>query len=381
MTTAAPRPRAGNPARPGVLATQPAHPALAALPALAAGVALATVMGLATSAEAASDNAPIDARPSNARPPDTRSPNARPADPSARGKEALERARTTDVPLLLHVEPPRDSGRHIGDVVTYRALIAWPAGWQIDRDGIPTPLADTAPIELRGHAVRPAPDQCPNCRWLDLQWQLFKTVRMTEDLALPAPEIRFRRETGIATLALPPTVIAVSPLVPWEQRKGWADSIRPGKGPVSVDASRPGWQAAAAALLTLLAVVGWGWASGRWFVARDARPFARAWRAIARRGADHGEDADQDDLRQWHRAFDAAAGRTVLADRLDDFFAMHPRYAPLAPEIQAVFAASRRHFFTGTDTAEAALPRATLTTVLRRLADLEFQPLTGHAAV
>ena len=347
-------------------------------------------MALATSAEAASDDARIDARPSNApspapspdaRPSKARPPDARPADPSARGREALERARTTDVPLLLHVEPPRDSGRHIGEVVTYRALIAWPAGWEIDRDGIPTPLADTAPIELRGHAIRPAPDQCPNCRWLDLQWQLFKTVRMTEDLALPAPEIRFRRQTGIATLALPPTVIAVSPLVPWEQRKGWADSIRPGKGPITVDAARPGWQAGAAALLTLLAVVGWGWASGRWFVARDARPFAKAWRAIARRGADHGEGADQDDLRQWHRAFDAAAGRTVLADRLDDFFALNPRYAPLAPEIRAIFAASRRHFFTGTDTAEAALPRSTLTTVLRRLADLEFQPLTGHAAV
>ena len=356
------------PARPG------ARTALAA--GVASGLALAATMGLATSAGAASDDARTDTRSS-----DGRSSDARPVDSSARARDALEQARTTDVPLLLHVEPPRDSARHIGDVVTYRALIAWPSGWEIDRDGIPTPLADTAPIELRGHAVRPAPDQCPNCRWLDLQWQLFKTVRMTEDLALPAPEIRFRRETGIATLALPPTVIAVSPLVPWEQRKGWADSIRSGRGPITFDASRPWWQAGIAALLTLLAVAGWGWASGRWFVARDGRPFAKAWRAIARRGADHGEGADQDDLRQWHRAFDAAAGRTVVADRLDDFFARNPRYAPLAPEIRTVFAVSRRHFFTGTDTVEAALPRATLITVLRRLADLEFQPLAGHAAV
>ncbi len=302
--------------------------------------------------------------------------------PSDDGQSALDRARTTPVPLLLHVEAPRDSGRHLGDVVTYQALLAWPPGWEIDRDGIPAPVPDNAPIELSSYSTRAAPDQCPTCRWLDLRWQVFKAVRMTEDLPLPAPEVRFRREAEIATVALPPTVVSVSPLVPWERRKDWIDSIRAGWGPVFLDASRLWWQAALAAGLGLLALLGWGWASGRWFLGRQARPFARAWRSVQGRHAADGaaDQAQTEDLKDWHRAFDATAGETVVPGRLDAFLAAHRHLAPYADEIRAVFEASQRHFFTEALAPVARLPRATLIATLRRLADAEFRPGAGIGA-
>lgn len=296
------------------------------------------------------------------------------ANPGTSEPSALERARQTDRPLLLHVVPPRDSGRRLGDVVTYRALIAWPDGWEIDRDGIPATGSDNAPIELGGHTVSAAPDQCPNCRWLDLRWQVFKAVRMTEDLLLPAPEIRFRRQAEIATVELAPTVVSVSPLVPWDRRKDWANSMRAGWGPRHLETSSLWWQSGSIAALALLALLGWGWASGRWFVAARRRPFAQAWRSVRRRRPEDLAHADAVDLQHWHRAFDATARQTVVSGRLDAFLAAHPRFAPLADEIREVFEASRRHFFTEADAPAARLPRETLITTLRRLADLEFRP-------
>lgn len=306
---------------------------------------------------------------------------------SAAEAPATPPAAVVNGPKLLHVVPPRDSARSLGDVVTYRALIGWPEGWEIDRDGIPAPATDNASIELHGYSVSPAPDQCGECRWIDLRWQVFKAVRMTEDLPLPTQTVRMRRGNEIVTIELPPTPLSVSPLVPWDRRKGWAESQRPGWGPFWLDATRPWQQAGVAALIALLGLLGWGWASGRWFVARGTRPFATAWRAVRARRGSATEQADADDLRHWHRAFDATAGETIVPGRLDAFFAARPQYAPLAPEIREVFEASQRVFFTDTAPDAARLPRETLVNLLRRLADVEFRPLgsanarTDHAAV
>jgi mxaA protein len=52
-----------------------------------------------------------------------------------------------------------------------------------------------------------------------------------------------------------------------------------------------------------------------------------------------------------HRAFDATAGRRLLADDLDAFFARFPRFVPLRSEIERFFAASRQMFFGSVATA------------------------------
>lgn len=361
---------------------------------LALGLASLVGVGPMGAARAAAPSAPSPGGPAAAGPASV-APPASALPPAEKGAGATSRAPATDegnegrqdhegkdpVPTVIRVHFPRDTGRHLGDLVTYRVLMAWPAGWEIDRDGLPTPIRDDAPVELRSHTITPASDQCSDCRWLDLHWQVFKAVRMTEDVPLPAVAMRLRHGSRITTVDLPPTVLAVSPLVPWERRRDWLDSARPGWGPFLLDSRRPALQALAAAGVALLALLGWAWASGRWFTSRQARPFAAAWRSVRSRHRRGDSDyADLDDLRDWHRAFDATAGETVLPGRLDAFFEAEPRFASLAAEVRAVFEASQRLFFTEASAPSARLPLPTLVDTLRHLADAEFRPLSQARA-
>lgn len=290
------------------------------------------------------------------------------------------------LPRLLRSEPPRDSARHLGDLLVYRALIDWPPDWEIDREALRANLRQDGPFELRGYQIEAARSDCADCRWLSLTWQLFRTVPMTADLPLPATPLRLRKGAQSAELLLPASRIAVSPLVPWERRAAWIDSLRPGWQAPRLDA-RSRWMEGGVWLgLTLLALAAWAWSSGRWLPRRSARPFAQAWRTVRSRprsAAGALALADADDLRCWHRAFDQTAGETVFAGRLDAFFTAQPALAPLADEARAVFAASQRAFYldpgadpaTGaTDTTPTArLSRKDLIALLRRLVEHEFR--------
>lgn len=277
-----------------------------------------------------------------------------------------------DAPRLLRVEPPRDTGRHLGDLLPYRALLHWPAGWDIDRDGLPARDQEGRPMSLHGHRVLPAAasEACDPCRWLVLDWQVFKAVRMTEDVPLPAAELRLRQGSQVVTLTLPAARVAVSPLVPWERRRDWLDSVRPGWQASPYDVAAVVRQGVVLATLAALCFAAWAWTSGRWLPRARSRPFAQAWGALrARHRRDAAAPAQAEDLRLWHRAFDATAGRAVLAEDLPAFFDQHPAFAPLAPECTAMFAASQRFFFLQAPT---ILLVSDLSDLLRRLAACEF---------
>ena len=282
------------------------------------------------------------------------------------------------MPRLLRTQPPRDSARHLGDLLVYRALIEWPPGWEIDRDGLQAPTREDGPLELRGHSVEPAGSVCANCQWLSVTWQLFKTVHNTTDVPLPATPLRLRKGAQITRLMLPASRLSLSPLVPWERRAGWVDSMRPGWQANRLDVRSRLIESGIWLGVALLALAGWAWSSGRWLLRRSTRPFAQAWRTVKSRpraGAGGVLPADADDLRCWHRAFDATAAEVVFADRLDAFFAAHPGLAPLASQVREVFAASQCAFYLDPGAAAPAtrLARQDLAALLRRLAQREFR--------
>lgn len=284
---------------------------------------------------------------------------------------------STREPRLLRYQPPRDTAHHLGDVVVYRALVEWPPGWVLDTDSLQGTLREDGPLELRGHSVEAAGKDCRDCRWLNLRWQIFKAVRITADLALPVMPVRWRKGAQVVTVRLPGAPLSVSPLVPWERRTDWADSARPGWQPQALPVRPRLWEAGAWLLLAVVALVGWAWSSGRWLPRPQARPFAAALRALQARRLPAGPQAEQvtaDDLKCWHRAFDATAGEVVFADQLDVFFARQPHLAPLAQQVSQVFRASREAFYlAGAPRPDTLLTRQDLLAVLARLAEREFR--------
>ncbi len=83
-------------------------------------------------------------------------------------------------------------------------------------------------------------------------------------------------------------------------------------------------------------------ASRRQPFAAVAARFARA----SRRANTSASETERDILLAMHRAFDASAGKPVLAEDVDDFLSCHQHFLPLRTRIAWFFACSRDVFFT-----------------------------------
>jgi mxaA protein len=103
--------------------------------------------------------------------------------------------------------------------------------------------------------------------------------------------------------------------------------------------------------------------------------------AVHQRGAGHqppggGQGGpgrlSRESLLDLHRAFDASAGRRVLAEDVPFFLARHQVFKPLASDISRFFATSRRAFF-GNDLNGATedMPLAEVATLGKRLGEAE----------
>lgn len=248
-------------------------------------------------------------------------------------------------PQLVGMELPRTYGYYVGDTIAVSALVMLPRGWEADRDGMPAIGSGNRVFELRKVMTAPAPAICAECRRFTLQWQLFKSVRGPQSLSIPGQELRFRAGAQTAQLKIPPLEISTAPLLAWQSKKDWGDSIQPGFVAAPHDVASPLQAAFAWLLLALCASLAWAWLTGRLFVTRR-RPFAQAWRATSRLLKSHNQqDALQKALRHMHLAFNQAAGQAVFLDSLAVFFAGQPWARVLEQDIRQLFVASRHHFY------------------------------------
>ncbi|HET7633760.1 MAG TPA: hypothetical protein VFK51_03425 [Burkholderiales bacterium] len=273
--------------------------------------------------------------------------------------------------ITPQVTDPRAFGHAIGDTLTRRIDFDLQRPAALDRDSLPKSGRKDAWTALNDVTVSRRPGWSVTHYEVRLTYQLINAPRDVRTLSLPALTLRTAgatpRELPVAqwffTAAplTPPTILA----------RGDLDELRPDIKPPPLPTAAPktrlaAYGAAAAAVILYLLIMRFGIP----FTRRRHGPFARACRDIARtaHNTDDGH-AFRSALTALHRAFNEAAGHSVFAGELDEFFAAHPRFAPLRADVERFFALSQQEFFDG-GSIEVRNPRIVLD-LARRCRDRE----------
>ncbi|WP_028311134.1 hypothetical protein [Derxia gummosa] len=265
--------------------------------------------------------------------------------------------------LLWRSTDPRPYGHQLGDLVTRDIDIDLPPGATLDPDSLPKPARANRWFDLRAiERSQPGAGR----EHLRLTWQVTGVRDVASYVDLPALDLRLRTPDGERALYVDGRRIAVAPVAPPDSEPELLDDA-----PARFVDTRPArLQTLAAASLLLLIATGWLFRRHVWPLLRPSRrPFALALRELRhqqRKGASLAAACAT-----LHAAFNASAGRVLLADGLADFLREQPAYAPAAGPIAAFYAESQLLLFAGRAPDDPVATRAALLALARRLRDLE----------
>jgi mxaA protein len=260
----------------------------------------------------------------------------------------------------------RPFGYFLGDEIPLEAEVSWEERYALSVASVPQPGSVTYWLDLK--AVQITQVGAGHYR-LQLLYQTFYAPLGPQMLKIPGFTLIAMNGEARSEARVPAWQFLMSPLRDIDpHRSGDAVAIRGDVPPSSISlvpyiAAVAGFASAA---LLVVSAIAWHWAL--WpFRRRAQRPFAYALRSM--RGADYASR-----LLQLHRAFDAVAGRRLLAEDVDRFIESAPTFRELATEIAAFFSASRQTFFeTDLQGAMAALSLDQLRMLGEQLAAAERQ--------
>ncbi|MCK0197953.1 nonribosomal peptide synthetase MxaA [Ancylobacter sp. 6x-1] len=255
----------------------------------------------------------------------------------------------------LDLYPPRNFGYLLGDAIRHEIEIALDPAYHIEPASLPRARALTYWLNLQNVRLEDLGIREGTRRyrlWLD--YQTFYAPLEPKRLEIPALTLTASDGIRSTDAKVPAWSFVMTPLREVAgSASGEALRLRSDIAPANVPTRRlvtATIGAAGVALLALAALAAqFGWGP---FRRMRARPFAAALRAIRRAGPELDSSSTSSDspvyrdaLLALHRALDATAGRRVLAEDLPGFLDDHPDYRPAAPELETLFAASRRLFF------------------------------------
>ena len=261
---------------------------------------------------------------------------------------------SAEVELRARTEEPRAFGHQVGDLVTRVVLIDLPEGLSLDAESLPAAGRVGPALELRAIARSERRIAGGRELRLALEFQVMASPVTARVFDLPTLKLRIDGRGGSQELRVDPWPLAVSPVGPEDAspRRGLGE-LRPDAPPPPADTRR--LRAVVSVALAVAAGIG-AWLAvihfGLPWWSRRRRPFGLAWRELQswKRRGQLRDDAEslRTAVRRLHAALDATAGRALFASAVDDFLAVHPRYAPLRGELLRFFESSRSAFFSST---------------------------------
>ncbi len=249
---------------------------------------------------------------------------------------------------ILTIEPARDVGYVLGDVLTRTVILEAPKNLTLFDTSIPIAGGDKkkrgkgSGIELKAVKFESHPGVTSNSYTLKLTYQVFTTAVTAKPAALPPEFVKFggKGEKSFE-FRIPSWSFRISPLAVFGSVVVEKD-MSGFQGPLLLNAERPRqlmWAALGvlgASLLGLLYVLG----TSTW-LPRMGGPFARAARDL-KKFPDTAEGLSQA-VARLHQAFNTTAGGSVFESAA--FIERKPAFAPVGSDIERFFGLSRTVFF------------------------------------
>jgi hypothetical protein len=275
---------------------------------------------------------------------------------------------------ILTVEPARDVGYTVGDLLTRTIILESPKNLTLFDTSIPIVGNEKKRrgkgngLELHDVKFESQPGVAVNRYTLTLTYQVFTTSVTAKPAALPPEFVKFGgKDEKSFEFRIPSWSFRTSPLAVFGSVVVEQD-MSAFKGPLLLDDTRPRlwlWGFVGilgASLLGLLYVLG----TATW-LPRMGRPFARALRDL-KKLPDTAEGLSQA-VARLHQAFNTTAGSSVFESTV--FVEKKPAFAPVSSEIDRFFGLSRTVFFDTKTTHGIDNPMVWLKQFARRCRDCE----------
>ena len=245
------------------------------------------------------------------------------------------------------VQPPqRDFGYFVGDVMDAQAVVTVDAGAELEASSLPSTGPVSTWVDLRHIDIKQSTEAGALRITISSQYQSFYDPEEAGRTQVPGYILSFKSGGKRFDAQVPgfsyrasPFRHDLNPIIESSALRGDHPFLMV---PLGTAKLRLAISLAVALLAAALLAAGRGWLPG--FRLRG-RPFAHATRQVAKLSRQDGEQAHEAALLALHRAFDAASGKRMLADDLDQFLTRHSAFQPLRAEIERFFAASRAIFF------------------------------------
>lgn len=280
-----------------------------------------------------------------------------------------------DPPVYVHtINPGRDVGFHIGDVLQRIILLSVPKPYKLLQTSLPLTgnqkkrQNQKQGIEVHSASLKQSETSDYNVYTLDLTYQIFTNNVVAKPAALPPEFVKFSGKGKMFQVRIPSWSFRISPLAVFGSVKIESD-MSPYRGPMLLDADKHRY-----ALWALLGVLGCSLlgllyiAGSRSWLPRMGGPFARAVRDLRKLPQDDG--GLQQGVTRVHQAFNASHGGSVFS--AEEFVAAKPGFASIKSDIERFFLLSRTVFFDAS--AHAGIdgsPHAWLRQFCRRCRDCE----------
>lgn len=246
--------------------------------------------------------------------------------------------------LSFDFSPPRNIGYALGDVIDQQITIVLESAYHLDQSKLAKPGRINSWLELKSARINHHRGIATRTYRIDLAYQLFNTTPKVHGLATPAQTFTINAPNGSYPLVLAPWSFSAVPVVnPMQSAHELPSAMQHAREPLPLPSEMRSYRMWLSALIATLAFAGWWWLRFGHARKHRTRPFALAYKEIAR--LEDTIDNQRRAMRSFHEALNATQGRTVFASHIEEFLSEHPKFRPLRERLEHFFAVSRQTFF------------------------------------